>query len=207
MWQKNWAYKLFTPLLLSLCSWGFTAHRDIHSAAITGLPNEVWAFFKKNEKRIIELSVAADRRKHTDSTEAIKHYLDVDLIKDSLENHGELHNAICDKYNHLSYLFYNIDSVDHDYIIRVSSDLWHYISDAHVPLHTTSNYNGQKTGQIGIHALWETHVYELTKGSRVHREVKARYIGDIDEYAKQIINQSHEIVPIVLEKEKEVRFR
>lgn len=32
-------------------------------------------------------------------------------------------------------------------ILRISSDLGHYIADAHVPLHTTINYNGQLTGQ------------------------------------------------------------
>lgn len=33
-------------------------------------------------------------------------------------------------------------------------DLGHYVADAHVPLHTTENYNGQKTNQIGIHGFW-----------------------------------------------------
>ena len=40
-------------------------------------------------------------------------------------------------------------------ILRAASDLGHY-GDAHVSLHTTLNYNGQLTGQKGIHALWET---------------------------------------------------
>ena len=43
---------------------------------------------------------------------------------------------------------------DVDRIIELSTDLGHYIADANVPLHTTENYNGQLTGQYGIHGFW-----------------------------------------------------
>ena len=36
-----------------------------------------------------------------------------------------------------------------------------YVSDAHVPLHTTINYNGQLTNQHGIHSFWESRLPEL----------------------------------------------
>ncbi len=36
-------------------------------------------------------------------------------------------------------------------ILYLSASLGHYIGDAHVPLHCTKNYNGQLTGQNGIH--------------------------------------------------------
>ena len=34
-------------------------------------------------------------------------------------------------------------------ILRLSADIGHYIADAHVPLHTTENYDGQLTDQHG----------------------------------------------------------
>jgi hypothetical protein len=43
-------------------------------------------------------------------------------------------------------------------ILYLSAEVAHYLADAHVPLHTTANYNGQLTGQLGVHALWETAV-------------------------------------------------
>ena len=46
-------------------------------------------------------------------------------------------------------------------IIQLSSEFGHYIGDAHVPLHTTENYNGQLTNQVGIHAFWESRIPEL----------------------------------------------
>ncbi|MDX1942221.1 MAG: hypothetical protein SFU99_16775, partial [Saprospiraceae bacterium] len=41
-------------------------------------------------------------------------------------------------------------------ILRLSAEMGHYIGDAHVPLHTTENYNGQLSNQLGIHAFWES---------------------------------------------------
>ncbi|MGC6428813.1 MAG: hypothetical protein ACON4Y_05945 [Flavobacteriales bacterium] len=46
-------------------------------------------------------------------------------------------------------------------ILFICSDLGHYIADANVPLHTTINYDGQLTGQKGIHAFWESRLPEL----------------------------------------------
>jgi hypothetical protein len=46
-------------------------------------------------------------------------------------------------------------------ILKLSAEIGHYIADANVPLHTTSNYNGQKTNQIGIHGFWESRLPEL----------------------------------------------
>lgn len=47
-------------------------------------------------------------------------------------------------------------------ILSTSADIGHYIANAHVPLHTTENYNGQLTNQKGIHGLWQSRIPELT---------------------------------------------
>jgi hypothetical protein len=36
----------------------------------------------------------------------------------------------------------------------------HYIQDAYQPLHATDNYNGQRTGQTGVHARFERDLFE-----------------------------------------------
>lgn len=46
-------------------------------------------------------------------------------------------------------------------ILLNSADIGHYIADAHVPLHASSNHNGQLTNQRGIHAFWESRIPEL----------------------------------------------
>ena len=59
---------------------------------------------------------------------------------------------------YLAQAFLNQDA---DQILKISTDLGHYVGDAYVPLHTTSNYNGQKTNQRGVHGLWESRLPEL----------------------------------------------
>lgn len=93
-------------------------------------------------------------------------------------------------------------SKDNKRIIQLSADLGHYVADAHVPLHTTSNYNGQYTNQIGIHALWETRIpemymtdYDLFIGS-------AQYISDPVNFAWKIVRESNALVDSVLLIEK-----
>jgi hypothetical protein len=38
--------------------------------------------------------------------------------------------------------------------------LCHYVGDLNVPLHTTENYDGQLSGQKGVHRRWETGLVE-----------------------------------------------
>ncbi len=87
-------------------------------------------------------------------------------------------------------------------ILRVSADIGHYISDAHVPLHTTVNYNGQLTNQLGIHAFWESRLPELFAEDRYDMVVgKAEYIEDKRTYFWDIITDSHRLLAEVLEDE------
>lgn len=199
---------LYTLLIITLCSWGFTAHKDTHAIAITGLPSPLFDFCKANEDYIISEAVAADRRKFSDKTEGIKHYIDLDLFSDSIyysdstAKYGTLPWTVTSEYNKLVWAITNCE--DKEYILKLMVDLGHYVGDAHVPLHTTSNYNGQFTNQKGIHSLWETHVYELTKDTWVPRKVHTIYIGDVEEWIWEIIYESNSHVDDVLSKEAEL---
>ena len=90
-------------------------------------------------------------------------------------------------------------------ILRLSADMGHYIGDAHVPLHTTSNYNGYQTDQIGIHAFWETRLPELFADEQFDYFVgQATYIEDPISYYWNIVLNSHALVADVLSIEKEL---
>jgi len=87
--------------------------------------------------------------------------------------------------------------------IRLSTELGHYISDAHVPLHTTVNYNGQLSDQDGIHAFWESRIPELFAASEYNLFVgDAVYIEDVEDFYWGIVASSHALVDEVLSKEK-----
>ena len=91
-------------------------------------------------------------------------------------------------------------------VIRLSTEIGHYLSDAHVPLHTTENYNGQLTGQDGIHAFWESRIPELFATDNYDFFVgRATYIEDTDDFFWDVILESHSHVAEVLSKELEIR--
>ncbi len=87
-------------------------------------------------------------------------------------------------------------------ILQLSADFGHYVGDAHVPLHTTTNYNGQLTNQLGIHAFWESRVLELFNEEYDTFVDKADYIDYPEDYAWEVILASHVLVDSVLNVEK-----
>lgn len=202
-WKKRFKLNLkASVLIISLCSWGFSAHKELHRISFSGLPSPLFEFCKSHQDYLISEAIAPDRRKHSDSTEAIKHYIDLDLYDSTLE-HGTLPWTVSKTYNQLVHAFTNCK--DTDYILKLMVDLGHYVGDAHVPLHTTSNYNGQLSGQTGIHALWETHVYELQRPTWQARKINTFYIGDVEAWIWDIIYSSNELVEEVLSKEQHLR--
>jgi hypothetical protein len=88
-------------------------------------------------------------------------------------------------------------------ILRLSAEIGHYIGDAHVPLHTTENYNGQLTDQVGIHAFWESRIPELFADKQFDYFVgKSNYIDDPSAFFWDVILESHQLVDSVLAIEK-----
>jgi len=90
-------------------------------------------------------------------------------------------------------------------ILRISAELGHYIGDAHVPLHTTTNYNGQLTDQVGIHAFWESRIPELFADEQYNYFVgPALYQPDTRAFFWDMVLDSHVLVDSVLQIEKQL---
>ena len=89
--------------------------------------------------------------------------------------------------------------------IKAAADLGHYVGDAHVPLHTTSNYNGQKTGQKGIHAFWESRIPELSGEQYSNFVPSVNYVENPQIYIWEAVTESHRLLDSVLLLEKAVR--
>jgi len=83
-------------------------------------------------------------------------------------------------------------------ILSLSADIGHYIADAHVPLHTTENYDGQLTEQKGIHAFWESRIPELFADQYDFITGRAVYIDNPEEYFWKIVLHSNTQVDSVL---------
>ena len=90
-------------------------------------------------------------------------------------------------------------------VLRLSAEMGHYVADAHVPLHATENYNGQLTGQDGIHAFWESRIPELFAEKDWDFLVgQAEYIQDPQHYYWDIVIKSNQLSKDVLHIEKEL---
>jgi hypothetical protein len=91
-----------------------------------------------------------------------------------------------------------------DKILHTSADIGHYIADAHVPLHTTENYNGQLTNQKGIHGFWESRIPELLSDNYDYWTGKATYLQKPLDAAWETVKASHAAVDSVLGFEKKL---
>ena len=124
------------------------------------------------------------------------------IVTDLFSEHGILPYHLASMQKRLTNAF---RSKNKKSILRLSAEMGHYIGDAHVPLHTTENYNGQLTDQIGIHGFWESRIPELLAEEEYDFFVgKANYIDDPNAYFWDIIEESHLLVDSVLSIEKEL---
>ena len=122
---------------------------------------------------------------------------------DTFSLHGILPYHLVSMQNRLTRAF---EKGDVPSILRLSAELGHYIGDAHVPLHTTSNYNGQLSGQLGIHAFWESRIPELFADERYDFFTgTAAYISDPTAFYWDIVLESHRLVDSVLSIERNLR--
>lgn len=201
---------------ISANSWGFFAHKTINHAAVYTLPTEMFGFYKANIASITELAVQADKRRYLLKDEAPRHYLDADYYEsvipldtiprnydsaiawygtDTLMAHGIVPWHVMRVKWWLTKAFIERDFTS---IIKLSADLGHYVGDLHVPLHTSHNYNGQYTGQRGIHGFWESRLPELFCDTYDLFTGKAVYIFNIENTIWSKFEESYSAVDSVL---------
>lgn len=207
-------------------AWGFAAHRHINQKAVFSLPIEMLPFYKANIAYITEHAVDPDKRRYASPDEGPRHYIDLDRYLKvgevshpreviplkwlpAVEQFGEeelVANGIVPW--HVQLMLFRLTTAfrsgDTKSILDVSAELGHYVADAHVPLHTTENYNGQLTGQRGIHGLWETAIPATFDPEAIYYGGNAEYIEQPEEVIWNVVWQSHLKVDSVLTLEKEL---
>ncbi|SHO64817.1 zinc dependent phospholipase C family protein [Algoriphagus zhangzhouensis] len=201
--------------------WGFYAHSLINRMAVYSLPPELISFYKPHIQFITEKAVNPDRRRYAVEGEAEKHYIDLDHYGDSAQHilpiywneAVELIGEDSIRLNGIGpwsayFTFLNLtkamEEKNESAILRLSADLGHYIGDLNVPLHTTMNYNGQLTGQEGIHGFWESRIPELQATDYSLWVGKAEYIKNPQLAIWDAVLEAHSLVDSVLLIEKEL---
>ena len=176
--KKTALLALFVLLYLPTFCWGFFAHRKINYYAVFLLPPDMMVLYKPAVNFLSEHAVDPDKRRYSLPEEGARHFIDLDhygkapypalprrwdsaLVKfpaDTLRTYGIVPWHTLAVLQQLTNAFKEKNASK---ILLLSAAIGHYIADAHVPLHASSNHNGQFTGQQGIHAFWESRLPEL----------------------------------------------
>jgi hypothetical protein len=162
-------------------AWGFEAHKFIMTRAIALLPAEIRPFFNKFETSIVEHSIDPDLWRTVGwLEESTRHFVDMDAygpypfkdlprqyddaVKrygvDFVTKNGTLPWRTEEMYQKLVEAFTQKGAYSRENIKLFSSVIGHYASDAHVPFHAMLNHDGQLTGQWGIHARFESDLFQ-----------------------------------------------
>ena len=200
--------------------WGFYAHQKINHYAVFLLPPEMMVWYKPNIDFLTEHAVDPDKRRYAVAEEGPRHYLDIDYYGrypfDSLPRKWE--DAIA-KYSEDTItangivpwwiqtmqkrLIAAFKEKNGTRILRLSAEIGHYIADAHVPLHASSNHNGQLTDQRGIHGFWESRIPELLADKEWSFFIgKAEYIKNPGDFIWKRVLESAAASDTVLKFEK-----
>lgn len=219
--------RLFLAALVLLFSepsfcWGFYGHRQINYYAVFLLPPEMMVLYKPNADFLMEHAVDPDKRRYAITAEAPRHYIDMDKYgtapydslprkwkdavtkysTDSLNKHGIVPWWIQTMLIRLTNAFREKNQAK---ILKYSAELGHYIADSHVPLHASSNHNGQYTDQRGIHGFWESRIPELLAEKEWDFFIqKAEYISNPLDFAWKRVLESAAASDTVLKFEKKL---
>ncbi|MFH1851199.1 MAG: S1/P1 nuclease [Candidatus Neomarinimicrobiota bacterium] len=158
--------------------WGNEGHVLINrAAAATIVPGDFGNFIQVFADSLALHAPDPDSWKKGDREEGYRHFIDIDLyseypFSDLPATQAELEQ----RYGREQVRKNGIAPYYIDQYCRRISDLlaagqWqpaliplaalgHYVADLHMPLHTVANYNGQLTGNDGIHFRWEIGLLE-----------------------------------------------
>jgi predicted AlkP superfamily phosphohydrolase/phosphomutase len=201
--------------------WGFAGHRLVNRRAAALLPPPLRALFAGNAAYLAEHSVDPDLwRAAGAANEGPNHFLDLDAFgsppfaavplqePEHLARHGaeaagkgRVPWRVQEVYRELVEAFRGRQERR---ALERAAILGHYLADAHVPLHAVLNYDGQLTGQPGLHARWESDLVE-----RFQRQLDAalrpappRRVGDPVAFTFGVLRDSFAAHQAVLEADR-----
>ena len=194
-------------VLFVLAGWGSTGHKIINRGGAMELPVEMLGFIQRSSM-LADSASNADNRKSSDPTEAPKHFIDIDdypefasrAVPHSLDSlilkygsqrvttDGLLPWAIANAFDSLTA---QMQRGAWNKVWSTAADVGHYVGDAHQPLHCTTNYDGQLTGNRGIHSRYETSMIDKYQQSIIIVAGQVTYVESTIDFAFDIIYRSN----------------
>src|SRR5688572_2170551 len=206
-------------------AWGFEAHKFIMDRAIGLLPMELRPFFEHHRATLVERSIDPDTWQVAgfDDQENPHHFLDLDwegygkypftglprdytaavakFGKERIDQNGTVPWRVEEMYGNLRRAFESYERrgpFGRFDILFFSAWLTHYVSDSHVPFHAVFNYDGQLTGQHGIHARYEAFMYDRYRDQLTIAPKSIASVKNPRDFIFDVLLQGTQLVPPIL---------
>lgn len=204
-------------------AWGFEVHKYIMDRAIGLLPAEIRPFFEKYQASIVEHAIDPDLWRTAGwLVEPPRHFVDMDAYgpfpfkalphdydqavarygKEFVDKNGTLPWRTEEIHKKLVEAFTQKGGYSRDNIKFFSSIIAHYTADAHVPFHAALNYDGQLSGQWGIHSRFESELFERYKAKLRIAPKPLAPVANPREFIFDTLNASFPFVQPVLDADK-----
>ena len=186
----------------SALAWGPVAHDIVTTWAIQTLPPEIRSFFENNRQFMVEHANDPDELMKTDRYERMRHYIYLDkygtfpyltLSHEYAQAKGKIASWTIIRNGVLPWqigefslrLTKAMKAEDWAEVKLDAAALAHYLADAHDPLHTTQNFDGQMTLQTGLSARFDINLVDHYSKFFIMHPESAEKIDDPTEYAFQ----------------------
>lgn len=208
---------------VSASAWGIEVHKFIMARAIPLLPREIRPYFQKYQASIVEHAGDPDLWRTVGwLEEPPRHFVDMDAYgaypfselphdydeavkrygREFVQRNGTLPWRSEDMYRRLVEAFTQKAPYARENIRLFSSVIAHYTADAHQPFHAVLNYDGQLTGQLGIHSRFETELVERYKSKLRLSPTLPSGIGNPREFIFSALTASFALVQPILDADK-----
>jgi len=208
-------------------AWGYVGHRLIMSRAIDLLPAGLKPFFTKNRDEIVARAIDPDLWRTAGWEDDPHHYLNFGVREfgdypftalpheygaavekfgmAALKRDGLLPWRLAEEFGNLRRAFEALkqSATAAPDVILFAPVMGHYIQDAHQPLHATNNYDGQLTGNTGVHARFERDLIERFQSRLVLKPAPPRAVASPREAGFDALLSSYRLVDAVLKADNE----
>jgi hypothetical protein len=189
-------------------AWGPTGHRLVNRWAVDTLPPEIRTFFQNNRKFLEDHANDPDEAMTKDKHERELHYISLDkygifpylklphsfdvAVKQYGSGHIHRDGMLPWQVGKISLRLTEAFKAQNWEEVKLEAALLgHYVADAHDPLHTTQNYDGQLTGQTGLSARFEIRLVDKFTNFFMFVPREASKIADPTEHAFQDVLETN----------------
>jgi len=207
----------------SASAWGIEVHKYILARAIPLLPREIRPYFEKYQSSIVEHAGDPDLWRTVGwLEEPPRHFVDMDAYGpppfkefphdydeavrryglDFVQKTGTLPWRAEEIYRKLVEAFTQKAPYSRENIRLFSSVIAHYTADAHQPFHAVLNYDGQLTGQWGVHSRFESELFERYQSKLRLTPAPTFEIANPREFIISALTDSFALVQPILDADK-----